>query len=113
MIDGVQQSGDLFPAENAWQSLGSFAVWQLGDHALTRTGYLIEEAEGANGLVGSGPGNPFHLHEMQKILIDLIGRELVGPDVEVGGELSEVLDVGLDGSWGTVTALQILDKALT
>jgi hypothetical protein len=76
------------------------------------TGYLTEEAQGADRLVVLGPGRLFLVQKKEKITMDLICPELSRGLAEVGGEIPQMEDVRFDGPGRAIAQLQLLDKTL-
>lgn len=58
-------------------------------------GFLPEHLDGADGLGGTGTGEATLGFEVEEVLAQLLGRDLLGGFVEVLGELADASEVGL------------------
>jgi hypothetical protein len=81
------------------------------NHLGPAQGGAVEEAQGGDGLVEAAPGGAL-LQEVQLVLADVLGAELVGGASEVAGEADDGADVGADGARGVVAQPQVVDQAL-
>jgi hypothetical protein len=111
-VDSVEKAGDLLGRANEGEFARPLAVGKAWHDALPRTGYLIEEAQGGDGLVVGGPGNLLFLKKVEDVTMGMVEAELVGRLVEIKSVLLELEDVDLDGVGGAVAELEIFDETL-
>lgn len=69
-------------------------------------------AQGGGSLVEAAPGGAL-LEEVELILADVLGAELVGGAAAVAGEVGDGGDVGADGAGGVVAQAEVVDEPLT
>ena len=75
-------------------------------------GFLPEKLDGAEGLGGGRPGDLLDGLEMNEVLAELFGADLIGRTVEVFAELSNAGVVGLFGAGPDGQELQVVGEGI-
>lgn len=78
----------------------------------TAQGFLPEQLEGAEGLGGSLPGDPLDGLEMNEVLAELLGTDLIGRTIEVLAQLPDTGEVGLLGAGPDGQQLQVVGEGI-
>jgi hypothetical protein len=110
-VDGGEEASDLVGAEHTGQGAWLLAVGDHRHQAGPAQGHLVQEAQGADGLVEATPGGAL-FDQVQLVEAEVLGVEVLRGAAEVAGEEGDAADVGLDGAGAVVAALQVLGQAL-
>src|SRR5205814_7942789 len=70
-VDSVEEAGDLLGRANEGELARPLAVGKAWHDALPRTGYLIEEAQGGDGLIVGGPGGLLVVEEVEDVTMGM------------------------------------------
>ena len=109
--DGGEEAGHLVGAQDDRESAGLLGRGDARGDIVAAQGLAVEEAQGAAGLVIVAHGDVPLLEEMEQVVADVFGAEVIGRGVEVAGEAGDASDVGLDGRRGEVAEGHVVDHA--
>jgi hypothetical protein len=107
--DGLEEPRHLVAAEDGGDGFGHFAVGAPGDAIGSLQGDGVEEAECGDGVVESAPGVQLP-EEVQLVLSEVRGVELLGRLLEMLGEACHGREVGSDGWAWVVADAEVVEK---
>jgi hypothetical protein len=107
--DGGEEAADLGRGEDDGEGPGLPGERDERDDLGPAEDVSVEEPEGAGGLVEPAPGGGGG-DEVELVVAEVVGGELVGRSGEVAGGVGDAGDVRLDGAGGVVAAGQLVDQ---
>jgi hypothetical protein len=112
-VRGVDQARNLFLAEYLWKVANLLRIGRLGDAPAALQHVNVEETQRRQPQ-GNGVRTELQLGEQHRlILANVLGAKLIGRTTKVPAEVRNTVQVGADGCFGEVAALQLLKHELT
>src|SRR6266567_410022 len=105
---GLEQGRDFRLTQHGWEGLGALGLGDILDHPGLAQRDAVEKAQGTDGLDDARPRGVLLLDEIELILADMLGIEVVRWGPKIMGKVGDKAGKAGDGLWGIVPELEIV-----
>ena len=111
--DGLEEADHLAGAEDHREGSGLLGRGDAPGDAVAAQSDVVEEAQGAAGLVIVAHGDASLLEEIEQVGADVFGAEAIRRAIEVASKAGDGAGIGPDGRRGEVAEGHVLDHTAT